>query len=160
MKKQSLPPKVAGIKDGAVTWKRLHEIDYALLGYFLSCHLIIEHYLDELLKVLHSDLDWAASRLTFAQKTALLSKLQLPDKYDPFEAIKHLNSLRNKVSHRVHFEIQASDLQPIRDYLERIFEDKKDEIPESTQELLSLFTSMVCACFAGAVTGASGRDEA
>jgi hypothetical protein len=47
MEDVGLPPLVAEIADGSVTWQRLEGLDYELLGYFLSCHLIIEHYLDE-----------------------------------------------------------------------------------------------------------------
>jgi hypothetical protein len=47
MMRTALPPLVGSIQDGNVTWQRLENLDYELLGYFLSCHLIIEHYLDE-----------------------------------------------------------------------------------------------------------------
>ena len=50
MRNGTLPPLVANIRDGNVTWQRLENLNYELLGYFLSCHLIIEHYLDEYLK--------------------------------------------------------------------------------------------------------------
>ena len=110
MKKHSLPPQVGSIINGNVTWKRLDDIDFELLGYFLSSHLIIEHYIDELLKIFYADLDWESARLTFAQKISLLSNFKFPDKYNSLAAIKHLNSLRNKVSHRIGFKIDHQDL--------------------------------------------------
>lgn len=151
MKKHSLPPQVACIKDGSVNWKRLEGIDYELLGYFLSSHLIIEHYLDELLKMLHAELDWEASRLTFGQKISLLSRFKMPEKYNSIAAIKHLNSLRNKISHRVDFKIQAEDLLPLRQYLEKVFEGQH-EVPDEPHEILEAFNQMVCVFFAGYIS--------
>ena len=46
MPKSHLPPLVKEIASDGVVWKRLGEVDYETLGYFLSCHLIIEHYID------------------------------------------------------------------------------------------------------------------
>lgn len=156
MNQRSLPPQVQAIANGAVTWKRLEGIDYALLGYFLSAHLIIEHYLTELLKVLHPDLDWEAPRLTFGQKVALLSRFKMPEKYESIAAIKHLNSLRNKVSHRIDFKIEDRDLLPLRQYLEKIYEDKQP-VPEDPHELLEAFTGMVCVFFAGYISSHVSR---
>ena len=107
MKHAGLPPLVAEIRDGAVTWQRLENLDYELLGYFLSCHLIIEHYLDEYLKTCYPKLDWDASKQTFGQKVALLATDNYPDKYNSIPAIKHLNSLRNKLSHNIDFKISG-----------------------------------------------------
>lgn len=65
---------------------------------------MIEHYLDKLLELLHPTLDWKASRQSFAQKAALLAGMNLPPRYEAIPAIKHLNSLRNKISHQVDFK--------------------------------------------------------
>lgn len=98
MDKKGLPPLVQEITNGTVTWQRLEGLDYEMLGYFLSCHLIIEHYLDEYLKTCYPELDWDAARQTFSQKVALLSNIGLPQQYDCIPAIKHMNSIRNKIS--------------------------------------------------------------
>lgn len=152
MKKHSLPPQIAGFKDGSVTWKRLEGIDYALLGYFLSSHLIIEHYLDEVLKINHADLDWESSRLSFSQKIALFSRFNMPEKYDSISAIKHLNTLRNKISHRIDYKIQTNDLLPLKQFLINIYEGKQD-VPEDPHEVLEAFNGMVCLYFAGYISG-------
>nr|MDP2192036.1 hypothetical protein [Rhodoferax sp.] len=151
MKQRSLPPQVERIQDGAVTWKRLESIDYELLGYFLSSHLIIEHYLDELLKILHAGLDWEASRLTCGQKIALLSKFKMPEQYNSIAAIKHLNSLRNKLSHRIDFKIEAKDLLPIKQFLEKIYQGKQ-VVSDNPLEVLEAFNGMVCVFFAGYIS--------
>ena len=75
------------IANGSVTWQRIEGLDYGVLGYFLSCHLIIEHYLEQYLKVRYPSLDWDAARLTFGHKISLLSQLKPPDKYDFIAAV-------------------------------------------------------------------------
>ncbi len=67
-KERGLPPLVGQISKGSVTWQRLDSINYEELGYFLSCHLIIEHYIDEYLKVQYENLSWEDCKLTFSQK--------------------------------------------------------------------------------------------
>lgn len=147
-----LPPLVAGIESGSVTWQRIEAIDHELLGYFLSCHLIIEHYLDEYLKVRHPDLDWDAARHTFGQKISLLSRFKVSDKYDCVPAIKHLNSLRNKLSHDIEFKIAANDLLPLSQYLSKVYEDKL-HVPNEPKAILEHFTNMSCVLFAASISG-------
>jgi len=154
---RSLPPQIAEIQNGAVVWAKLQAIDYSLLGYFLSCHLIVEHYLTELLKVLHPGLDWEGPRLTFSQKLALLSRLKMPDKYNSLAAIKHMNAVRNKIGHRVDFRLQPEDLLPFRRFLDKALVVKR-KLPEEPHELLEFFTAMVCAFF-GAFIGAQAAKQ-
>ena len=151
MKHTRLPPLIAEITEGAVAWQRLESIDYEVLGYFLSCHLIIEHYLDEFLKICHPSLDWDAARQTFSQKIALLSNFKVSDKYDCVPAIKHMNSLRNKLSHNIEFKIRLEDLLPLNQYLTKV-SSGKIEISTSPKEILTEFTSMTCVLFAGYIT--------
>ena len=151
MAQHGLPPRVAEITDSKVTWQRIEGINYEGLGYFLSCHLIIEHYLDEYLKICHSELNWDAARQTFGQKVALLSNFKVSEKYDCIPAIKHLNSLRNKFSHDIEFNIQAHDLLPLTQYLSKVH-DKKYEVPSDPKEVLGRFTSMTCVLFAASIS--------
>lgn len=140
MNNSRLPPLVAEITDGSVTWQHLEGINYEVLGFFLSLHRIIEHYLDEYLKVFHPSLDWDASRQTFGQKTSLLSNFKVSDKYDCIPAIKHMNSLRNKLSHNIDFKITAQDLLPLTQYLSKVFDGHP--VPVEPKEILEQFTSM------------------
>lgn len=39
---RGLPPLVEDTSNGSVVWKSLDNINYEELGYFLSCHLIID----------------------------------------------------------------------------------------------------------------------
>ena len=72
---------VKNTADGKVAWKRIEGVDFEFLGYFLSCHLIIEYYLEQYLRTKYPELGWEGSRLTFAQKISLLSTEYLPEKY-------------------------------------------------------------------------------
>lgn len=155
---RGLPPLVAGIKDGSVTWQRIESIDHETLGYFLSCHLIIEHYLDEYLQVVYRDLDWEAGKLTFGQKVSLLSKFKVNDRFDCVPAIKHMNSLRNKLSHDIEFSITSEGLLPLVQYLKKA-SDGKGEIPSDPKDILDHFTMMTCVLFAGAISGTASNHR-
>lgn len=146
-----------------MTWGRLEDIDYELLGYFLSCHLIVEHHLDQTLKTLYPELDWDLSKQTFAQKAALLSKLNFPEEHSALPAVKHLNSVRNKLSHRIDFKLQNADLLPLVHYLQK-GRDSEHPLPTEPRGILAEFTFQVCAFFGGVVVGAAHhkgltRDE-
>lgn len=147
-----LPPKVADIANGSVSWQRLDGVDYDLLGYFLSCHLVVEHYLEEYLKIVYPELDWDAARHTFAQKLSLLSRFKVSDKYDCIPAIKHLNTVRNKLAHSVEFKIRTEDLQPLTHYLSKAYGDTGAPVPVDAKAVLSQFTSMVCVLFASIIS--------
>lgn len=150
MEQPGLPPLVAKIANGAVTWQRLEGLDYEVLGYFLCCHLIIEHYLDEYLKIRYPHLDWDAARHTFGQKVSLLSQYKVSDKYDCIPAIKHLNVLRNKLSHNIAFRMGTEDLLPLTQYLTRVFENKA-EVSKEPKAILEQFTVMTCVLFASGI---------
>lgn len=151
--KLGLPPLVAEIADGSVTWQRLEGIDYEVLGYFLSCHLVIEHYIDEYLKICYPALDWDAARHTFNQKVSLLSRFKISDQYDCVPAIKHLNSLRNKLSHNIEFQIRPEDLLPLTQYLTKVHNNDLANVPKETKPILALFTTMSCVIFASLISG-------
>lgn len=152
MKPTGLPPLIAEIIGDSVVWQRLEGIDYEMLGYFLSCHLIIEHYLDELLKICHPSLDWNAARQTFGQKVALLSNFKISEKYDCIPTIKHMNSLRNKISHNIEFKIELEDLLPLSQHIAKAT-DGKGELSASPKAILEQFTTMTCSLVAGYISG-------
>lgn len=151
MKTTGLPPRVAEISQGEIKWARVEGIDYDFLGYFLCIHLTIEHYLDQFLKIVHPDLDWDASRQNFAQKIALLTKFKAGPRYDVVPAIKHLNSLRNRMSHALDAKITSVDLLPFVHCLQKMTKNKAD-VPNDPKEILETFTALVCAFFAGYIS--------
>lgn len=144
-----LPPKVRSTVGRDVQWEQINGIDYELIGYFLSCHLVIEHYMDELLKQLYPALDWDAAKPTFGQRVALLSNLGLPERYDCVPAIKHMNTIRNKLSHRLQFQVDDEALLPMRHYLQKAVDT---HVPAEPKELLNLFVTMACSTLAGTIS--------
>jgi hypothetical protein len=146
----NLPPMFDGVKDGSVVWKATADVDLELLGYFLTCHLLIEHYMDEFLKALYPLLDWDKPRLSFGQRVNLLSAeiLVRDSKYDPIPAIKHMNALRNKISHRLEIRLDAEALKPLSDYLKKLTAPRPDPIPTDPKKLLEMFAGTCCATFA------------
>lgn len=145
-----LPPMFNGVKDGSVVWKRVADIDHELLGFFLTCHLLIEHYMDEYLKATIPRLDWEKPRLTFGQRISLLTweVLVNDQKYDPIPAIKHINTLRNKISHRLEIKLDAQSLQPLADYMKKVSSPRPYAPPSDPKELLEEFVGTCCATFA------------
>jgi len=119
---------------------------------FCPCHLIIEHYLDEYLNVIHPELKWDAARLTFSQKITLISELKIEDKYNCIPAFKHMNSLRNKLSHDIQFRTGSEDLLPLTEFLARTYEGKA-QVPTEPMVILEHFTTMACVFFAGYISG-------
>jgi hypothetical protein len=83
------------------------------IGEIIQAHLIIEYYMNLCLatcfKSMRND---NAPRLTFQQKVELL-----PGWVFGFPwiraAVLHLNRLRNKIAHNIHFTVTAADLAPI-----------------------------------------------
>jgi hypothetical protein len=148
---KGLPPLVKGFDGRSVVWERLEGIDYETMGYLLSCHLIIEHYMEEFLATQSQELDWRAAKLTFGQKAALLTKVAFPDAYDMVPPIKHLNGLRNKFGHKVTFKLTSEDLDPLAAYLRKVVKEP-ESIPTSAIDILHMFTSLVCVFLAGCIS--------
>jgi hypothetical protein len=153
VKTTALPPFLAEIVQGSVTWQEIEGIDHEFLGYFLSCHLIIEHYLDQYLRIMHPKLNWGAARHSFSQKVALLSEFKINDQYDCIPAIKHMNSLRNKLSHDIQFTIRTEDLLPLTQYLVAGIYKNGGVVPTEPRLILEQFTMMSCVLFASFISG-------
>ncbi|MEO0335315.1 MAG: hypothetical protein AAF202_02920, partial [Pseudomonadota bacterium] len=120
----------------------------------LSCHLAIEHYLDNFLKSISPDLDWKKGNLSFAQKVNLLGELDIYKSNDFIPTLKHMNSLRNKFSHQLDFQPSGEDFLPFTYFLKKlkgIDQEEESEIPTSKIEVLELFTNSICAWLGGAV---------
>ncbi len=155
MKKKALPDVLGEFVDGNiyVTRERLESVDYDTLGFLLTCHLIIENYLDHFISALRvyggGSLDLRGARLTFGQKISLISKLPMFEEPYNFPAsIKHLNSLRNKFNHKINMKLTEEDLLPFREFLGKWAEG--EGVPADTKELLRFYTLMACNFLEGA----------
>ncbi|EXB05732.1 hypothetical protein [Acinetobacter baumannii] len=150
---RGLPPLVEDTSNGSVVWKSLDNINYEELGYFLSCHLIIEHYMDEYLKFEYQNLSWGDCKLTFSQKINLLSNFPISEPYkELILSIKAMNKVRNKISHRVDFKISMDDLEPLKYYLYGAYKENKEMVPSTVLKLLEIYTMMVCVVFASTIS--------
>lgn len=138
--------------------QKLGEIDFEFLGYLLSCHLVIEHHLDEFLMTLGTRLKWEAAKLTFSQKLALFPTEIFPQGAEMIAAMKHLNSLRNKVAHNI--KARASDLQfkPLSDFL-KLAHNGREEVPSEPLAILKQFTSLTCSGLIGWVASDAYRTS-
>lgn len=146
-----MPPLVGGFADGKVTWQRLDDIDFDMLGYLLSCHLVIEHYLDHFLQAeAQASLDWDGARLTFAQKAALATSLPFVAGYNFMPALKHLNSLRNRFAHNIDVKLVEKDFEPLRSFLLSCTKDPGG-VPTQPRKILSMFMGVACAYMASAI---------
>ena len=79
------------------------------IGRILRAHLFVEHFLTEYLEKTNPQLgSLEKARLSFAQKTALLSTTDA-GVADSLPGIKHLNSIRNKLAHRTDTPVTEND---------------------------------------------------
>jgi hypothetical protein len=154
-KSRVLPPTFGGIDKGNVIWHRLDDIDFDDLGFLLSCHLIIEHYMDQFLMTgSDSKFAWDSAKLSFSQKMSLISSLPFPEPYDFMPAVKHLNSVRNQFSHKLNKRMTEKDMLPIKHFLEKYVNYNKESwvVPDDPKDMLDLFTTITCSFFAGSIT--------
>lgn len=158
-----LPPMFDSDTSGKITWKHLGEIDFELMGYLLSCHLTVEHYMDEFLKAKHPELDWENAKMSFAQRMALISKwtATVPSVINPLPVIKHLNTLRNRYGHRLNYTLTQEDMLPFVYYLQGITNELGD-LPlknESPKRILHLATWCCCTPLVHAIQPLDDNNE-
>lgn len=153
-----LPPIVSGVDGNMLKFQELGEIDFEFLGYLLSCHLVIEHHLDEFLMTLGTRLKWESAKLTFFQKLTLFPTDIFPRGPEMIAAIRHLNSLRNKIAHNI--KARATDLQfkPLCDFLKLVYDDQ-EEVPSEPLVILEKFTALTCSGLAGWVASDAYRTN-
>lgn len=102
------------------------------------------------LKATIPHLDWEKPRLPFGQRINLLTweVLVSDQKYDPIPAIKHMNGLRNKISHLLEIKLDIEALQPLADYLQKLSSSRPYVDHTDPKELLEAFVGTCCATFA------------
>jgi hypothetical protein len=109
----------------------------------LKSHLIIEYYIDEYLKAAYPTArNLADAKLTFSQKLELANGGGTIWIFY-YKAVKSLNTLRNKFSHRLSYEVTTSDLSEIKKMMD-IWRDAAGEERLEGLELLTWFTISVC----------------
>ncbi|WP_208281758.1 hypothetical protein [Massilia oculi] len=155
---KKLPPLVDGVDGRHLKLRGIEGVDYDFLGYMLSCHLVIEHYLAEFLSTLGTELFWDKARLTFTQKISLFPCALFPNGAELVEAIKHLNSIRNKVAHDIRVRPQDLSYDPLKNYLRSVFRNQ-EPVPNEPREILEKFTSIACSGLAGWIASDAYRTN-
>lgn len=152
-RKYGIPPLPDKVVAGSMTWKSVREIDHSFTGYFLACHLAIEHYMDHVLQQTTTYLQWEAARLNFGQKAALLGQFADEPLPQLMPAIKHMNAIRNKLSHNLNYVIDDDALLPLKHLIEagRSEPGKEVKAPDDAFLVLQKFTSLCCFFWAGAI---------
>ncbi len=113
------------------------------LGMVLKCHLIIEHFIDEFIIVAYPTVAALDKiRLTFSQKLEMINNNRtfLGMSYN---AIKSLNTLRNRFSHRLGYIIQETDYAEIKELM-NIWHNAAGTQTSDGLELISKFTVWIC----------------
>ena len=113
------------------------------VGKLLRIHLLVEHYLDQILKKEMKKGDI----LTKGNRVSVFRKINIVEAMDIFpahiiEGLYKLNSLRNKCVHSLEYKISESDLDEIGELFGEEYSEMKSEYKEltSTVEELLGFT--------------------
>jgi hypothetical protein len=125
-------------------------------------HLFVEYWLDWLIQ--HSIPQpkklFVSGRLTFAQKLCLAESLGLVTGRLT-EGIYQLNSIRNKISHNLEYQISPKDLEIFQPYLPNLSNEQElaiEELCSPEEELIfigspKLELMFFCSYFAGYAAG-------
>ncbi|MFU6376380.1 hypothetical protein ACM792_14455 [Metapseudomonas otitidis] len=159
--KIAMPPLIDRIEGGVTHWKRYEDVDFEIVGVFLSCHLVIEHYVEEFIRAYSpASFGWDGAGLTFGQKISLIAGLKnFQEPYTIPSVLKHFNSLRNKLSHDVRFVLTGEVLLPEVQFLKKVTAADIDLNFSDTKLVLQEFTSMVCVYFAAIITHCSEQKH-
>jgi hypothetical protein len=141
--------------------------DNDFLGLILKCHLIVEYYMTECLQVALPGIDdFKSARLTFAQKHALLTGWTFGFPWIK-EGVKELNTLRNKVAHKIDYQIQDADLSKIYSCMDSFYHVKKEPVKRGREAIID-FTDLAAMALSSWTeeirrhtpeTGAMGYNE-
>ncbi len=141
--------------------------DNDIMGLVLKCHLIVEYYMTECLKVSLPGIDrFDEARLSFAQKHHLLTGWTFGFPWVK-DGVAALNSLRNKVAHNIHYTIEEKDLKKLYDCMDPIYSAKKEPKKRGPEALIDFatFASMALSGWTHEIrrhapeTGSAGYNE-
>ena len=110
--------------------------------------MIIEKYLNDLLEFhLDSKLDIEKARLTFNQKLTILEGIS--DEFFMYaKGIREINSLRNKIAHRLDYDINEGSLETCKTFAR--FLSEKDKLKNI--EIVEIYSFNVCVFIAESMT--------
>lgn len=128
------------------------------LGTILKCHLIIENYIDRYLMAAYPTVvAWEQVRLSFSQKLELINCKSTPVAiYYP--AIKCLNSIRNKFSHRISYQVERKDYEEIETIM-TVWYNALNEPVLQHMKLIEHFTVWVCGNLNSIINGINTHSK-
>lgn len=101
--------------------KKLLDQNHDRIGKIISCHLVLEHFINRELELLNniSYQQRKDARLTFYSKVKMLPKTGML--YSPLiKAIIKVNTLRNMYAHNLNYEITETQMKEIDRWVEKI----------------------------------------
>lgn len=114
------------------------------LAIILKCHLIIEHYIDIYLEASYPTIEkWKNLRLTFSQKLELINNSKTAFSLY-YTALKELNTIRNKFSHKLNYSMSQSDYKEINKIMS-IWNDALQKPKNQSLNLIIEFTIHICS---------------
>ncbi len=129
-------------------FRALRSRDDNFVGRFLTCHLIVEHFLDDYLAAGFPAMPGLPNvRLTFAQKLDLAAHPQSA-LFQFTDAVKCLNSVRNKLVHNIHYNPTDADLEPIRRIMD-IWNTAREKPLNRRLEMIEDLTLLLCGILSG-----------
>lgn len=97
----------------AQEFRQFWEQDADKIGRVLKAHLVVEHYLTVFLRAANPNLG-DIERFRFNDKVEMIGGHENLVVLSLKPALKKLNSIRNKMAHRLRFELTDADCEPLR----------------------------------------------
>lgn len=121
-------------------FKSLVNLEHDTIGKVLKYHLVVEHYMTTYLKHHLNNIDLDSAKLTFAQKSNLIS---IKDTKAAFvkPGIFELNKIRNKFGHNLNAQLSLNDLGEMKNVL-RVARSEK--IYDNPIEIVEDFSTVAC----------------
>ncbi|WP_194207617.1 hypothetical protein [Superficieibacter sp. 1612_C1] len=137
-------------------WERVDGVDVEFIGAFLTAHLSIEKYITDYLRLRYPSLSWEDAKLTFSQKIALIQHEPAKVPYNEiFLRIKDFNSIRNKISHQLNYQITDKEKSKFVDFYMKITKESKTKPNidiDNIADLLDFFLIITKSYFASAIS--------
>lgn len=127
--------------------KKLLDQNHERIGKIISCHLVLEHFINRELELLNniSYQQRKDARLTFFSKVKMLPKTGML--YSPLiNAMIKVNTLRNMYAHNLNYEITEAQMKKIDRWVEKIPNsnfsqlNKTERIEKFTQFCILIFS--------------------
>lgn len=138
-------------------FRTLSSRDDSFVGRFLTCHLLVEHFLTDYLEAAFPGMpELRKTRLTFDTKVSLAKHPQIGF-FLFWRGVKCLNVVRNKLAHRIGYKPTDSDLEPIRFIMDNW--NAAGGKPLTRQlEMIEDMTLLVCGILSGVTKGIRRRN--